>query len=81
MRLILSFLLATGSVVQVGAQTANWMPDLTQRQAYTWHLASSSDPTGANMDFRIVDRGETVTVLDAQGKRIVIAICHGVMCI
>ena len=67
MKLALILWLATGSVVHTEAQTANWMPDLTQQQTYTWHLASSSDPTGANIDWRTVNPGETLTVLDADG--------------
>src|SRR5258708_7692009 len=67
MRLILSFLLATGSVFQVGAQAPNSMLNLTQQQTYTWHVASCSESMGANYDFRTVNPGETVTVLDADG--------------
>ena len=67
MRLILSLLLVTGLVVQARAQPTNWMPDLTQQQTYTWHQASSTESTGANIDFRTVNPGETVTVLDADG--------------
>lgn len=72
MRLILTtLLLAAGSLVQAHAQTANWMPDLTQQQTYTWHLASSADPTGANADWRAVNPGETLTVLDADGPGLI----------
>ena len=67
MRLILSLLLTTGLVVQAGAQQANWAPDLTQQQTYTWHQASSAESTGATLDYRIVSPGETLTVLDADG--------------
>jgi len=67
MKLALVLWLAAGSAVQAETQTLNWMPDLTQQQTYTWHLASSSDPTGANIDFRTVNPGETMTVLDTDG--------------
>jgi len=48
-------------------QAAAWMPDVTQQQTYTWHHASSEDPTGGNNDFRTLDAGQTLTVLDADG--------------
>jgi hypothetical protein len=67
MKLILSLLLAAGPVVHACAQAPAWAPDLTQQQTYTWHQASSSESTGANYDFRTVNPGETVTVLDADG--------------
>ena len=67
MKLILSLLLAAGPVVQASAQAPAWAPDLTQQQAYTWHQASSSESTGANYDFRTVNPGETVAVLDVDG--------------
>ena len=67
MRLILSLLLTTGLAAQARAQPANWTPDLTQQQTYTWHQASSAESMGANIDFRTVNPGETLTVLDAEG--------------
>lgn len=48
-------------------QTPSWQPDLTQQQTYTPHRASSTDPTGANQDFRTVAPGATLTVLDTDG--------------
>lgn len=48
-------------------QTSAWMPDLTKQQTYTWHHASSAEPTGANVDYRTVTPGETLTVLDTDG--------------
>src|SRR5579864_1172514 len=67
MKLILSLLLAAGPAVQTGAQTSAWALDPTQQQTYTWHQASSSESTAGNYDFRTVNPGETVTVLDADG--------------
>jgi hypothetical protein len=52
-------------------QSAAWQPNLTVQQAYTVHRASSADPTGANVDWRKVDPGETLTVLDAEGPGLV----------
>lgn len=48
-------------------QTSAWQPDITQQQTYAPHRASSTDPTGANHDFRTVAPGETLTVLDTNG--------------
>lgn len=44
-----------------------WMPDLTQKQTYTLHRATSKETTGANADSRGINPGETRTVLDADG--------------
>jgi hypothetical protein len=49
------------------AQVTHWMPDVTQKQTYTLHRASSKDQTGANADARAVNPGETLTLLDADG--------------
>ena len=67
MRLATLLLLAAGSVLAACAQDLNWQPDLTRQQTYTPHRASSSDPTGANADARIVAPGATLAVLDADG--------------
>lgn len=69
MKFALSFLLlAAGPASQIAtAQAPGWAPDLTQQQTYTWHQASSSESTAANYDFRTVNPGETVTILDADG--------------
>lgn len=49
------------------AQTGAWMPDLTQKQTYTLHRATSKETTGGNGDSRVVNPGETRTILDADG--------------
>lgn len=49
------------------AQSQSWQPDLTRQQTYVQHRASSSDPTGANADFRVVAPGATLTVLNVSG--------------
>lgn len=61
---LLFFLSCTLAAV---AQTASWQPDLTRQQDYMPHRASSSDPTGANHDFRTVAPGQTFTILDTDG--------------
>lgn len=66
-RLILISLLAASSALGAFAQRRSWQPDLTQQQTYTSHRASSSDPIGANNDFRTVAPGATMTVLDTAG--------------
>jgi hypothetical protein len=49
------------------AQNNSWMPDVTQKQTYTLHRASSKESTGGNTDSRAVNPGETLTILDADG--------------
>jgi len=41
--------------------------DLTQPQDYVLKRISSADPTGGNADFRQIDPGGTLTLLDADG--------------
>jgi hypothetical protein len=41
--------------------------DLTQQQDYVLKRVSSADPSGANADFRQVDPGGVLTLLDANG--------------
>ena len=65
-RLIGVFLATSISLVAQG-QNAGWQPDLTHRQTYTSHRASSSDPTGGNADARRVEPGATLTLLDTDG--------------
>jgi hypothetical protein len=48
-------------------QSTRWMPDVTQKQTYTLHRASSKESTSGNADYRTVTPGETMTVLDADG--------------
>lgn len=55
------------AVVTGHCQLRSWQPDLTRQQRYTQHRASSSDPKGANADFRRVAPGATDTVLDTDG--------------
>ncbi len=61
------FLLAISSILPVYGQTGSWTPDITQQQTYTLLHASSREATGANVDYRKLTPGETLTVLDADG--------------
>ena len=55
-RFALILVLAAGNALPVCAQNLGW-PDPLQQQTYTPHRAFSTDPTGANHDFRIVAPG------------------------
>ena len=61
------FALVIGSTLAMSAQSTVAQPDVTRQQTYTLHRASSTDPTGANADYRSVAPGATLTVLDADG--------------
>jgi len=67
MRFPVLLLLAAGTAVAAIAQNPIAQPDITRQQTYTLHRASSTDPAGANADFRRVAPGATLTVLDADG--------------
>jgi len=45
----------------------HWQANLTEPQSYVLKRVSSADPTGGNADFRIIEPGATLTVLDADG--------------
>jgi hypothetical protein len=61
-------LLALGAfALGAQAQSHGWQPELTVQQTYTQHRASSTDPKGANADFRHVAPGATQTVLNVDG--------------
>lgn len=64
-------LLALAAMFHANAQTAASWPDITQAQDYTWHLASSADPTGANADFRTLPAGQSITLIDQDGPGVV----------
>lgn len=66
----IAFLAATFSM-QANAQSAAQWPDITQAQDYTWHLASSQETTGANVDCRSITPGQTLTVLDTDGPGVI----------
>ena len=49
---------------------ALWQANLTQPQSYVLKRVSSTDPTGGNADFRSIEPGATLTVLDADGPAV-----------
>src|ERR1700722_13384294 len=49
------------------AQNPGALPDITQKQTYTLHRATSKQPTGGHADYRGVGPGETRTLLEADG--------------
>jgi hypothetical protein len=61
---MMTFLSGAGCVK---AQSLRTWPDPTRIQTYKQHLASSSDPTGANADWRAIPSGATLTLLDTDG--------------
>lgn len=71
MRLPLLVVLAASFTAGAFAQNLAAQPDLTRQQTYTLHRASSTDPKGANADFRSIAPGATLTVLDADGPGMV----------
>lgn len=64
-------LLLAGSALTTFAQSPMAQPDVTRQQTYTLHRSSSTDPNGANADFRVVAPGATLTVLDTDGPGVV----------
>ncbi|GGA63049.1 hypothetical protein GCM10011507_13330 [Edaphobacter acidisoli] len=66
-RLFVVALLAAGFAAMAVAQRPTDWPDVTQQQNYVLHRASSTDPTGANADFRRIEPGATLTALDVDG--------------
>ena len=56
-----------GISLQAHAQMESWMPDISRQQNYTWHLASSEEKTGGNVDSLPVNPGQTLTILDTDG--------------
>lgn len=60
-------ILAAMLSVPAAAQIPPFFPNLTRQQTYTPHLASSTDPEGANFDLRVIPPGATLTVLNVDG--------------
>jgi Protein of unknown function (DUF2961) len=69
-RFLLLQMVASVSLMALG-QSAAWQPNVTRQQTYTMHRASSADATGANADFRKVDSGQTLTLLDTDGPGLI----------
>jgi hypothetical protein len=66
MKLFAVCVLAAALCASAAAQEVG-TPDLTRLQDYTWHLASSQEPTGGNVDALRMTPGQTLTLLDADG--------------
>ncbi len=65
-RLVLLLLICAQQPLR--AQSFNsWQTDLTRQQSCTLKRASSADTTGGNADFRPIEPGKTLTLLDADG--------------
>ena len=62
-----AFIWVAAAATAAHAQVSSWQPDLTRQQEYAQHSSSSSDPVGANADYRTVAPGATYTVLDTDG--------------
>jgi Protein of unknown function (DUF2961) len=60
-----------GTTFPAHAQVESWMPDISRQQTYTWHLASSEEKTGGNVDSLAVNPGQTLTILDTDGPGMV----------
>ena len=65
------FSLLALTVTTAFSQNFGWQPDLTRQQTYKLYRSSSSDPKGANADFRTIAPGATLTVLDISGSGMV----------
>jgi hypothetical protein len=63
--LILLFLLFSGAAF--AQQPGDWIESLPRPHDYVQKRASSYDRTGGNNDFRPLDAGQTLTLLDADG--------------
>lgn len=53
------------------AQAERWKPDLTQKQTYTPHRATSKETTSGGADYVVVSPGETRTILDVDGPGLI----------
>jgi hypothetical protein len=58
---------ATGLIVTANPPRLAAQIDVSKMQPYTPHRNSSSDPTGANNDYREIGPGQILTLLDADG--------------
>src|ERR1700751_4674744 len=65
--LVFALIFAMTQAVVHAQDTGYWHADLTRPQSYVLKRVSSTDPTGGNADFRSIEPGATLTVLDADG--------------
>src|SRR5437764_9792219 len=71
---VLIFALAQGMREARAQDFMNAQVDLTQPQAYVLKRVSSAEPTGGNADFRPIEPGATLTVLDVDGPGVLMHI-------
>ena len=65
---VILWLVVASAPASVCAQdSALWQANLTQKQDYVLKRVSSADATGGNADFRPIDAGGTLTILDVDG--------------
>ena len=67
---LFALILATTQDVARAQELTHWQANLTQPQSYVLKRVSSADPTGGNADFRVIEPGSTLTVLDAEGPAV-----------
>src|SRR6267143_3199365 len=65
--LILTVIFATMHSRALAQDFPRWQTNLTRPQDYVLKRVSSADPSGGNADFRPIESGGTLTILDADG--------------
>lgn len=67
---LFTLILAMTQDIAQAQDLTHWQANLTQPQSYVLKRVSSADPTGGNADFRVIEPGSTLTVLDAEGPAV-----------
>ena len=67
---LFTLILVTTQGVVHAQDITHWQANLTQPQSYVLKRISSTDPTGGNADFRSIEPGATLTVLDVDGPAV-----------
>jgi hypothetical protein len=67
---VFAVIFATTQDVAYAQDIEHWRTNLTQPQSYVLKRVSSADATGGNADFRSIEPGATLTVLDADGPAV-----------
>ena len=65
--LILTLIFVAMHSPALAQDLTRWQTNLTQPQDYVLKRVSSADPSGGNADFRPIEPGGTLTVLDVDG--------------
>src|SRR5438046_10361587 len=65
--LILTLIFVAMHSPALAQDLTRWQASLTQPQDYVLKRVSSADPSGGNADFRPIEPGGTLTVLDVDG--------------